>query len=451
MTNELLTPSRVVVNKALLSSYDGSKTQTIAPLITEINFSQSIDNTAFRGSIKLRDDISLLEQFPLRGEERLTLELQSNDLSTKKRLDLQIFKIDNMSSNDANDGTSYYIHFVSRITFESSRRKIIESFTNKSVNQIVRILFNDYFTRIQKTNDVLPLGGQRYEAKNNSRKSLIIQPTENLFNCIIPNYTPSEAMYFLATRAYINTISNLSSCTYRFFETLDEYLFVSDEYLIEKAIENNEVVKLVYSPSPSKDPRDVKQQILSIEVLENQRRADTSLDLYSGGYTNRVLELDLVRGEARNIHFNYLEDGKRFTNTSGNQNESKSQVHTDEFIRDTFTRENAKPHIIFRDYADEGDISGTLRGEQYLSEITSRRIAYHHHLNNTIVSVSLSGRLDFKPGQLVNIEIKELTSSDKKDRNPQLSGNYLIHTANHNIQGDELNTTMKLIKYDWST
>lgn len=449
MANETLTPSRVVVNRALLSSYDGSKTQTIAPLITEINISQSVDNTAFRGSIKLRDDISLLEQFPLRAEERLELEIQSNDLDTKKRLDLQIFKIDNVSTNDANDGVSYYIHFVSRITFESSRRKIIESFSNKSINQIVRILFNEYFSKVDKTDDPLPLGGQRYSVRNNERKSLIIQPTENLFNCIIPNYTPSEAMYFLATRAYIN--QSLSSCSYRFFETLDEYMFVSDDYLVKKAIDGDEVIDLVYSPFVSKDTRDINQQILSIEVLENQRRADISSDLYSGGYTNKILELDLIRGEARNIDFNYLEDGNRFTNTSGNQGDERSRVHTDAFIRDTFTQENAKPHIIFRDYADEGDIPGTLRGEQYIAEITSRRIAYHHHLNNTVVSVSLSGRLDFKPGQMVNIEIFELTSADRRSLNPQLSGNYLIHTTNHNIQHDELSTTMKLIKYDWST
>lgn len=451
MANESLTPSRVTVNKALLSSYDGTKTETIAPLITEINISQSIDNTAFRGSIKIRDSVGLLEKFPLRAEERLILEIQSNDLITKKRLDLQIFKIDNVSVTDTNDGVSYYIHFVSKITFESSRRKIIRSFNNKSVNQIVRVLFNDYFNRIEKTNDLLPLGGQKYNIKDSNERSLIIQPTENLFSCVVPNYTPSEAMYFLATRAYINTIDSLSSCTYRFFETLDEYFFVSDEYLIKKAIENDEVVQLVYSPIVSKDSRDIKQQILSVEVLENQKRADTSSDLYSGGYTNKILELDLIRGEARNIHFDYLQDGNRFTETSGNQNDERSRVHTDRFTRDTFTRENAKPHIIFRDYADEGDISGTLKGEQYLAEITSRRIAYHHHLNNTVVSVSLSGRLDFKPGQIVNIEIFELNSADKKSRNPQLSGNYLVHTTNHNIQGDELNTSMKLIKYDWST
>jgi hypothetical protein len=74
---------------------------------------------------------------------------------------------------------------------------------------------------------------------------------------------------------------------------------------------------------------------------------------------------------------------------------------------------------------------------------------YQYHLNSTAISVDLKGRLDIQAGNVVNISVKDLDQSkDKKDNN-QLSGNYLVHTVKHAVDGGNLRTSLRLVKYNW--
>jgi len=456
MSNSLPSPSKMRIDEVTLTSYDGRVSERIDLLVTEINFSQSIEAAAYNGSIKITDNVGMLEDFPIRGEERLTIVLSSNDTDTKKTLDLQVYKADNITINDANDGLGYYLHFVSRISFEASKRRIVEPIRDgtfyPSASGMVKKIFKKYFSPISDNNAIsLPFAGQRYGIGNTER-SFIVQPTEGQLNGIIPNYSPTEAMYFLSTRAYVSG-QGFTSCSFRFFETLDDFYFVSDEYLISYANRQNEILKLVYAPQISKDPRDIAQQILSVEKIHYPNRVDTADDMYSGGYMNRVIEIDLTRRTVNSLdsqHFSYL-DNANFLDMNGAPHTPESYIHTEKFTRDTFTRENAKRYIVFKDYSSAGSIPSALNSDQFIRNIIQQRTSYNHHINSTAINVSLRGRLDIKPGSVVNLEIQELNSKSNRSKNRQLSGNYLVHTANHSIQLEELKTNLRLIKYDWST
>jgi hypothetical protein len=77
------------------------------------------------------------------------------------------------------------------------------------------------------------------------------------------------------------------------------------------------------------------------------------------------------------------------------------------------------------------------------------RNAYNHHLNALSVLASMKGRLDITPGRIVDLDVRNV-DVNQGAKNEQMSGRYLVHTVNHNFKGDELNTTMKLSKFDWS-
>jgi len=456
MSNSLSSPSKVQVERLRLYTYDGTPIP-LEGVKTEINFSQSMDSPAFTGSLKVTDNIGILEGTPLRGEERLELVVTSNDLETKKKLNLQVYRIDNVTPNDANDGASYYLHFISNTSFQASKRRVIESIRNNSINQAARRVFSKYFDSLEnESSSNLPFAGQSYSIGNTER-SFILQPTQNLFKGIIPNYTPADAMYFLSSRAYIQD-EGATSCSFRFFETLDDYYFVSDEFLIKRAVDNEEQIPLTYFPQVSKDSDDYKQQIFSIERIEYPLRVDSNHDLSSGGYANKIIEVDFARREYKVRYFNYFGhdlrkedfDGSRYIDSSGNPRTTESYIHTEDYARDTFNRENARQFLMFRDYGKVGDIAGPLRGEQFMAEITARRVSYQHHLRATSLGATLKGRLDIQPGNVVDLKIMELVSDSQRDFNKQLSGNYLVHTVNNTIIGEELTTNLKLMKYDWS-
>lgn len=457
MSNFLPSPSKARIEEAILFSYDRSASTLIDGIITEINFSQSLEASAFVGSIKVQDNIGKLENFPIRGEERIQLTIVANDdPNNKRKLDLQVYRVDNITMNDANDGVNYYMHFVSRISFEASKRKIIETLRVNdlypSASLAAQRIFSKYFGQTTNANDfTLPFGGKKFRIKNTER-NFVVQPTESIIRGIIPNYTPTEAMYFLSTRAFIND-TGFTSCSFRFFETLDDFYFVSDEYLIKSATTQNKVLKLYYGPQVSKDAKDIQQQVNGVERIDYPVRVDSAVDMYSGGYTNSVLEIDFVRRKFETKHFNYLDDNK-FLNTNGVPSTPKSYIHTERYTRDTFTRENARRFHLYRDYSQPGDIPGSLASDQHIAEIVSRRVSYQHHLNATSINVSMKGRLDIRPGNVVNLEVFQLSADSQRTLNPQLSGNYLVYSTDHSIkmsEGEDIFTNLRLSKYDWST
>jgi hypothetical protein len=108
--------------------------------------------------------------------------------------------------------------------------------------------------------------------------------------------------------------------------------------------------------------------------------------------------------------------------------------------------------MIFRNYTRQGDMASTLRADEKLAEIVHNRVSYYHHLNNTSVMAGLKGRLDIRPGMIVDLQIKNLDGiSASIGINQTMSGRYLVQSTMHS-RDDEgtLNTMLKMAKFDWS-
>ena len=138
---------------------------------------------------------------------------------------------------------------------------------------------------------------------------------------------------------------------------------------------------------------------------------------------------------------------------TGKPKDVASNPHTDAFRASTFTKENAKRFLLFKTYQRPGDIPSSLHANKHIPEIISNRVSYHHHLNATVLAASMKGRLDLRPGMVVDLDIKNLSQAEagKVEINNSLAGRYLIHSTNHSGEGNVLNTSLKLIKFGWSS
>ena len=444
-------PSNCEIIKAVIITHAKDKSSDINAIIGKINFSQSIASSSWSGSAVIYDTTGFLESFPLRGEEQLNLKLKSNDLNYEVNLKTQIYKIDNVSTMPNNGGVVYTIHFVSKASYESGKRSITKSYKDLTASTIAKEIFKEYYTKYSPSNDKesLPYDTIKYNISgdNNKGRRLYVQPTNGYLRVVVPSYVTSKAMKFIATKSYS---VNAPSSSYRFFETFDSYFFVTDEFLIKSAINNKKVINLFYDTFISLDPKMALDQIRTIETFSNPDRVNVGSDISNGGYRNTIMEIDYVRRKINENQFDFTKDAK-YIDTTGNQSKISSDIHTKQFIDDTFNEENAKTAIIFKDYSQEGDIPSNLRADQYYSEIISRRISQQHHMNSISIDIGLKGRLDITAGNIINIKASKFSGSSDKERNQQLSGNYLVHTINHDIDKGVLTTSAKLIKYDWST
>jgi hypothetical protein len=446
-------PSNCQILEASIRSHGKPKGTNINGMIGNISFTQSINMTSWMGSITVHDNSGFLENYPLRGEEELILKLNSLDLNYEIDLNAQIYKINNMSTTENNDGVVYTLHFMSKASYAAGTRRIIKSFKDQSASEIVGSLFKEYvsnYSQQKRVDEELPFSTKKYNliGDDNRGRRLYIQPTNGYLRAIIPNYGTNQAMRFISSKSFS---VNAQSSSYRFFETFEGYYFVTDEFLIKSAISNNDkVINLFYDSFVSLDPKKMSDQIRTIETLSNTKRVDVGFDTHGGGYVNKVIEIDYVRRKVNENVFDYTKDAK-YIDTTGNIPKISSDIHSPEFIKDTFNEENAKRFLVFKDYSQEGDMASNLRADQYYSEIISRRTSQQHHMSSIEISIGLKGRLDISAGSIININATGFSGSNDKKPNKQISGNYLVYSVSHDINKDILKTSANLIKYDWST
>lgn len=454
-------PSGCDITQAILRSHDGSKEVDISPSIVEFEIVQSMDTVSYNGTITVLDTVGLLEGFPLRAEETLQLTIIGYDLGTEINLNTHIYKVSDILPSESNNGVLFVIHFVSVVTYNASKRRITRAYKG-GMNEIVKEIFDVYFTRLgsPQTTDQdprarsarqLPYQTKKYPFIDEPERNIYIQATSGQARPTIPYFTPTEAMNFLASRSYAG--DTCPSQTFRFFETLEDYYFATDEYFIARYSPSDSIDTLFYAPVSSLHPDSTEGQLNRIEDLRVINKGiDTATDIFSGSYKNVVLELDLIRRRANLLKFDYSKDEQaRYIDMSGNPRNLDDNPHTEQFRNDTFTDENARPFIVFKDYTGNGDLPSNLHNDRHIPQIISNRVSYYHHLHNTMIFASLKGRIDLRPGKMINLDIKQLNSSSALQVNDTLSGKYLIKTVSHKRGMDGiLNTGLQLVKFDWS-
>ena len=433
MADQFLLPGYYRVIAANIIPYGSTTGIDISGITHKIVIEESMENDSIRGYLSVIDAVGLLEALPLRGEERLRIEVE-DILKQKKLFDLFIYKVENVTAKDMNDALAYDLSFTSYMRWNAGRSRIIESF-DRSIRDTAEQIFYKYYTPFTK--------------------KIETESTEGNFPCVIPNYTPQQALKFLASRAY----SNISpSCSFRFFENSEAFYFVSDEWLIADALTKDNIKEFTYIPHKAtleinsvanKNGYDIESQLKNLIDLKNTDRINTVNDLYSGAYRNNPIVIDFVNKTVTDNRYSYQDSKTKFASfNSGNKN--IEDVHSDPFIDYTFTDENERRFLIFKDYQSLGDLPSTIRGEQFLPQIISRRLTYRHMLYRNTVNVKAYGRLDLKAGDVIKLVIPEISSnSNKKNFESQLSGNYLVHDCVHVFDKEVYEVSMMLVKFDW--
>ena len=448
-------PSICEIQKAEIISYDQTiKRDITSNFIGRFEITQSMDAVAYSGWLLVLDTAGVLEGMPIRGEETLNLWLKGMDLGTEVRINAMIHKVTDITPTQSSNGVTYKLHFVSKTTFNATTKRITAAYVNP-VSVMAYDIFNEYYTKLGPGNfkhmddDTrnLPYFSSRYPLIEEPTRQFVLQPTGDVNNLVIPRLSPSEAMFFIASRAFNR---ETPSQTFRFFETLENYYFCTDEYFL-KSITEKDVIPMFYAPVASYDATNAAGQLNRIETLHIASKGiDTSTDLFSGSYRNEVVEIDFIRRRLDISRFNY--DDATYIDMTGSPRSNDSNPHTEKFRTDTFTENNARRFMIFRNYTRPGDGASELQRDQHFAEIVHNRVSYYHHLNNTSVMAGLKGRLDIRPGMIVDLDIKNLDGiSSTVGINQSVSGRYLVQTTVHS-RDDEgtLNTMLKLAKFDWS-
>ena len=432
-SNETFNPGYCTVEGAKIITYEGAE-EDLTGLIGNISIQQSLSLNAYVGSVEILDGIGLLVNLPIRGEEELQLKLKSHDLQTEVNLVLQIVSISNVQiQKSSGDMYAYTLDFMSKSSFEALKGNVITAFRDQSASYCVNKIFAQY-----------------YKKNLGSNRTFEIEPSDGDMRVVIPDYNPPQAISFLAVKAFNN---KSKSSTYRFFETLGGYYWVTDEWLLEKG-QKGTIKKLKYSPIVDRNPLQGATIIETLEEFQNASHVNTIEDLTSGAYKNTVMEIDLITHKKRIFKYDYLKKKGSYKGMQGKIGGISGSKHSEKFIVDTFDEDNSPQYVVYRDWSPRGmqiKPGQVPRADQHMTEIIQNRTTYNYHLMNNMCSGAIRGRLDIQPGQIIDLSVMEPDARMEGKQNRRLSGYYLVFATSHNINGTSLMTELKMVKFDWET
>lgn len=430
----------------------------ISPLIVETVISEGMNQGPLMGYFKIVDGTGLLENYPLRGEERLTLEIE-DAIKNVRVWDLFIYKIDNIEVSHSNRMLIYNLHFMTFQTFIGLNTIITKPYRGMIISNIANDIFLKNFWRESGdevfADNIEVNAANTNEIFNTTRRPMISETTEGFTRLVIPRLNGIQAMHFLAARCFSH---HSPSTSFRFFETSSCYYFISDEEVFRRNLKDEKhLFPMTFADNYVKGGPNFGFEFNNLTLFNNIRRVDTIEDIEQGAYKSQVIELDLfaARGSIRpdlsaNGDFDFYRDMKLYKTAEGNDIELNDR-HTKEFMNLYSRYDNAKQYVVFKDWDEGSDVSAfQLRGEQYFKEIAKRRGPFRKHLESLTVTAQGPGRLDIIPGDIINLTIKDINSNTKQIQdNKQLSGNYLVIQITRKFALIDGTNTYTLVKINW--
>jgi len=445
LKNAFLVPE--IVNLGVKTSVKGVD---ILSLIPEIRINESIDaGSMLTGWVEVYDSIGLLEGMPLRGEERLTLVVE-DAMKNLRVWDLFIVKIDNVTVSKVNDMLIYKLHFMSFQSFIANNLVITKPYKQMTVTEIVSHLFEETYTPRGVTfpEYVPPSDADQGEIFDTTKKGLITEASEGFVRLVIPRMTTTQAMNFLARRAYSATSP---SAAFRFFESSTAFHFVTDEYLYKTAQQLQKIFYMTAIDNIVRDGSEFIHEFNNLEQITNSSRVDTMDDIHGGAYNNRVIELDTVQRIA-NLHqapYNYWSNRNRYTTVSNN--DRLVDRHTVEFMEVYSRPDNARTFTIVKDYDDWEEIAAFQnRGQTHYKDIVQNSVPYRKHLNSITVEAVGPPRVDITVGDVINLSITEINASGGTSKNIQLTGDYIVKNLTRSFIAEEGRNHYTLVKANWA-
>ena len=101
-------PSGYDLQVAKLTPYGGGEPLNIAESISKIEISQNLDTISYSGYVEVLDNVGMLENLPIRGEETLDLEIQTLDLKTKIKQKLFVYSVSDITIASDVQGVCIY-------------------------------------------------------------------------------------------------------------------------------------------------------------------------------------------------------------------------------------------------------------------------------------------------------------------------------------------------------
>lgn len=361
-------------------------------------------------SLVLRESVDYINLFPFVGEEYLEVTLSTPLVDKKIDGKFYIYKITDRT-NTKDREVAYTIKAISEEYLTDANRKLSKTYSGNIGEIAYKILTQDI----------------------NSKKTITCEKTNNNTMFTASYWTPVKCLNYLSS-----TATNINqSPSYLFYENRDGFNFRSIDELL-KQTSYMKLTKDNYSRSMEgdttgtrKDPQEDYKRIIEMDVPV---LTDYMEEIQTGRLKSRLISHDIVTKQYIVKDYSVKKDTKN-PSTLLNEFPGYSKYATSNSVSTMLVL--PKYFGNFTDYADVTNFS-----------TVQKRMSFFKNLEKYKITVQILGRTDYTVGQIFELDIPRITQISKQDdqRDPILSGRYIVSAISHTITREMHTCTLELIK-----
>lgn len=395
------------------------QTFSLKTMIIEISYFEDIFNCSTSGHILIRDSISLIEGLKLCGNEYIKLVFNKNESINNKAEFYRYFRVYRVGERtlENNNTEMYTLHFCSEELFLSEQMRVLKSYKNKQISEIIKDILKNYLK--------IP------------EKRINVDDSDGLYDLIVPNKKPFEAINWL-----INVAQPLGKegADYLFYENQDGFNFLSLQKLYEKVPYS----EYSYNPNNAGLFNKTTELTRSFNNIKSYKYLDTFDSLYavSGGVlANKVRVVNTLTQDYKDVTFDYT---KYFNSTNTLNNspiigsiENRLGKKPNENYDGVFKTVNSNFRVKFAEWY-KNDPSGV--GNDIMAEVfIPFRTAQIKLASYSRVRLLVTGDPQLSVGKIIEVNLPSNISKDgtkkenKSEKSLFNSGKYLIIGVRHVI------------------
>jgi len=417
--NNLARSGQVFIEKAVILG-STNKEFDITNLFNEISFTESINDKLINGTITMTESLNLLESIPILSEETVEISFRVPYNEETKTLYFEIFEVADIRV-ESERTLSYTLHITTREYNQFVKLGPINSFKDTPSEVIV---------------DLMKLVSLETDAA--ADKIVHIDDTINEQHFVFPALSISECIDQCVKRA---TNGRRAGHTYKFFENLKGFHFVSMGTLIER----DPVMDIFYSQVVAQD-EEAKGTLYtdSATTYTVLSRNDSSKMLYDGGYRANIISFDPILKKIVTKEYNFLDKGDRDRTNLIESTPSQSDTFinfnsTD--IAETFSY-TADLGRNENEYATGKEDYYPERYNDFMLESNASKVM----LNNTVVRITIPGTTRVCAGDMINFFPPDQSAVNDPDYDKYLKGKYLVSGIDHLVSSEQYAMILTCIK-----
>jgi hypothetical protein len=406
------TRGRAKILQAYISSSLSNITVPILNNILSITISEDVYTPYVSCSIVLLDYESVINKFPLAGEEYLYIKFQSYK---GREIDFQflLYKNHNIGATGTNTIRGMELHGVT-LEYALDKAKTVTGALRGTHTDIVRQIFKTYIKKDARGLD------------------LSYEPSRGVVKVLPSFWSPLEVIDYCRSRAIA---SSAMKSPFVFFRNADGYFFRSLNGLFnEMATKPEAKIVHTYAPRPLSATFDERNEVPGARVDIVDYHIDSYYDTMEkinwGAYNTDSYSFDiLTKSFILNNRFNLSESGSKFQ-LGGSGGPYNRQAFAQGF-------RNTRCSVSYVPTNTATEFDGTS-SKDYYPEFVGEKNAYANLLGEYNFRCTIYGDTDITPGQVMAISVPRAQDVDKgntkrSEQDKMFSGSFLITRIEHVI------------------